>query len=72
MIDLRNTLSNLGLPIRKKSYMIGDNGTLVVSSITPHVNIHKRHLALSFCKVREAVVAKIISYHFVKGVNNLA
>ena len=72
VIDLRNILRYLGVPIRKKSFIFGDNDTVVNGSATPHVKIHKRHAALPFHLVREAIVSKIISYHFIKGVINPA
>ena len=40
--------------------------------MTPHGKIHKRHVALSFHRVREAIAAKIISYHFIDGKDNPA
>ena len=45
VIDLRNALRHLGVPIRKKSFMFGDNITVVNGSTTPHAKIHKRHVA---------------------------
>ena len=48
IIDLRNTLRYLGVPICKKSYMFGDNESVVNSSSIPHAKLHKRHTALSF------------------------
>ena len=72
IIDLRNTLRCLGVPIRKKSFMFGDNATVVNGSTTPHAKIHKRHVALSFHRVREAIAAKIVSYYFIKGTLNPA
>ena len=35
-------------------------------------NTHKRHVALSFHRVRESIAAKIISYHFIEGKYNPA
>jgi hypothetical protein len=48
LVDLRNTLRYLGVPLREKSYMFGDNKSVVNSSTTPHAKLHKRHNALSF------------------------
>ena len=53
ILDLRITLSYLGVSIRSVSYMFGDNKSVVDSSMTPHGKIHKRHVALSFHHVRE-------------------
>ena len=67
MINLRNTLRHLGVHIRKKIYMFGDVNTVIDSSITLHAKKHKRHMALSLHRVREAIAAKIISHHFIRG-----
>ena len=70
-IDLRITLRYLGVPIRG-SYMFGDNESVVNSSIHPHAKLHKRHTALSFHRVREAIAAKIVLFYHIPGVLNVA
>jgi hypothetical protein len=72
VMDLRLTLRYLGVPIREKSYMFGDNKTVVESSIRPHAKLHKRHMALSFHRVREAIAAGIVGFYHVDGVRNPA
>ena len=70
MKGLRHALRYLDVPLREKSHMFGDNDTMVDSRMTPHAKFHKIHVALSFHRVREAIAAKIISYHFFRGVIN--
>ena len=72
IIDLRNTLRYLGVPINKSSYMFGDNESVVGSSSIPHAKLHKRHTALSFHKVREAVAAGYVSFNYLPGSDNPA
>jgi hypothetical protein len=72
VIDLRTTLRYLGVPIREMSYMFGDNKTVVDSSTIPHAKLHKRHNALSFHRVREAVAAKFIGLYHLPGEFNPA
>ena len=48
IIDLQNTLHYLGLSINEKSYMFGDNESVVKSSTNIYVKLHKRYNALSF------------------------
>ena len=67
IIDLRLTLRYLGVPIREKSYMFGDNKSVVDSSITLHAKLHKRHTMLSFHRVREAVASSMLSFSFLRG-----
>ena len=67
VIDLRCTLRYLGVPIRKKSYMFGDNESMVNSSTQVHAKLHKRHTILSFHRVREAVASGMIALHYMSG-----
>ena len=71
-IDYRNTLRYLGVPIRKEAYMFGDNKSVVDSSTIPHSKLHKRHNALSFHRVREAIAGDIIRFHHIPGEINPA
>src|SRR5574338_359057 len=64
IIDLRNTLRYLGVPICKKSYMFGDNESVVNSSSIPHAKLHKRHTALSFHHVQKVVASKYLGFYF--------
>jgi Reverse transcriptase (RNA-dependent DNA polymerase) len=67
IIDLRNTLRYLGVPIRSKSYMFGDNKSVVDSSTKVHAKLHKRHTMLSFHRVREAMASGMIGFYFIPG-----
>ncbi len=69
-IDLRQSLYYLGVPVRKKAYMFGDNESVVNSSSTPHAKLHKRHNALSFHRVREIIASKILGYYHVRSEQN--
>ena len=72
IIELRNLLRYLGVPINSKSYMFGDNKTVVDSSTIPEAKIQKRHVILSFHRVREAIASGIINFVHVDGDNNPA
>jgi hypothetical protein len=71
-IDLRLTLRYLGVPICNQSYMFGDNEAVVNSATKFDAKLHKRHTALSFHRVREAIAAKVIRYHHLAGEYNPA
>ena len=72
IIDIRTTLRYLGVPIRNKSYMFGDNRSVVTSSTIPNSTISKRHHLASYHRVREAIAAKYISFHWKDGKSNPA
>ena len=71
IMDIRYTLRYLGVPIRSKSYMFGDNRSVVTSATLPHSTLSKRHNILAFHQVREAIAARIIDFHWIKSEYNL-
>ena len=72
IIDLRTTLRYLGVPVKKRAYMFGDNESVVTSASIPHSSLNKRHNALSYHRVREAIAAKILAFLHIKGTTNPA
>ena len=72
VIDLRTTLRYLGVPVKSKSYMFGDNNSVVQSSTLPHSGLNKRHNALSYHRVHEAIAAKILGFFHIDGKKNPA
>jgi hypothetical protein len=72
IVDLRNTLRYLGVPIRDKSFMFGDNKSVVDSSMQVHAKLHKRHNILSFHRVREAIASGMVGFYYVEGQKNPA
>ncbi|MGL4933428.1 MAG: reverse transcriptase domain-containing protein, partial [Aeromonas sp.] len=71
IMDLRYTLRMLGVPIGD-SYMFGDNQSVVTNSTVPHSKLNKRHNALAYHRVREAIAAKILKFFHIEGKNNPA
>jgi hypothetical protein len=72
VIDLRLTLRYLGVPIEGPSFMFGDNESMVNTATVPQSKLAKRHNALSYHKVREAVAAGYVRLHHVAGAQNPA
>jgi hypothetical protein len=72
IIDLRTTMRYLGVPIREKSYVFGDNESVVKSAIHVHAKLHKRHNMLSFHFVREAIAAGYVNITHIPGKINPA
>jgi hypothetical protein len=72
IIDLRNTLRYLGVPIRVKSIVFGDNEAVVKSAKQIHSKLHKRHNMLSFHFVREAIEAGYVNLTHIPGRTNPA
>ena len=62
IVDIRQTLRYLGVPIKAKAYMFDDNKSVVTSSTAPHSLLSKRNNILSYHRVREAIAAKILVF----------
>ena len=72
IIDLRHILRYLGVSIKTKSYLFGDNRSVVTSSTLPHSTLGKRHNILAYHQVREAIASIILAYHWIRTVYNLS
>lgn len=72
VIDLRNTLRYFGVPLSGPTYMFGDNNSVILSASVPSSSLHKRHNALSYHRVREAIAAKIMWLFHISGKANPA
>ena len=53
-----------------KAYMFGDNKSVVTSSTIPQSILNKRHNMLSYHRVREAIAAKILEFHWCSSSQN--
>ena len=72
IINLRTTLRFFGVEVEEASYMFGDNQSVISSSTLPHSALNKRHNALSYHRVREAVAAGIVKFIHMFGESNSA
>lgn len=50
--------------------MFGDNKSAVDSSTIPHSKLHKRHNALSFHRIREAIAGNNIGFNHIPSKDN--
>ena len=69
---IRQTLRYLGAPIGDKSFLFGDNTSVVTKSILPHSTLIKSHNILAFHRVKEAVAAKIMDFFWIQSADNLS
>ena len=70
-MDMRYTLLMLGVPIID-SYMISDNQGVHTNSTVLDSQLNKRHNALAYHRVREAIAAKIMKFFKIDGKKNLS
>jgi hypothetical protein len=67
IMDLRYTLRMMRIPLDGPAWMFGDNQSVITSSNIPHSNLNRRHNALSYHRVREAIAAKILYFIHIAG-----
>ena len=70
IIDLRYTLMYLGVPVRSKSYMFGDNKSVVDSASIPTSALSKKSTLASYHRVREAIAAGYLQFNWKDGKSN--
>ena len=69
---LRLTLRYLGVPISGRSYLFGDNESVVTSGTVPHSQLSKRWHALSYHYTREAIASGMVGFYHIPGTQNPA
>ena len=72
ILDLRYTLMYLGVPVRSKSYMFGDNKSVVDSASIPSSTLSKKSTLASYHRVREAIAAGYLQFNWKDGKSNPA
>ena len=71
-MDIRQTLRYLGARIGSKSFLFGDNRSVVTSVTLPHSTLTKCHNILAFHRVREAIAAKLMAFYWIQSAYNLS
>ena len=72
IMDIRQTLRYLGVPIGAKSFLFGDNRSVVSSTTLPHSTLTKRHNILAIHRGREAIAAKLMAFYWIQSAYNLS
>ena len=58
--------------MKEATQVFGDNFSVITNAVDPEADLKKKHVALSFHVVREAVAAGIIEPYWLKGAYNLS
>ena len=72
IMDIRQTMRYLDAPVTTKSFLFGDNRSVVTSATLPHSTLTKRHNILAFHRVREAIAAKLMAFYWIQSAYNLS
>ena len=72
IMDHRVSLRYLGVHVLGPTYLFGDNRSVVDSSMKIASKLHKRHVLLSYHRVREAIAAGVLYFIHIPGAINPA
>jgi hypothetical protein len=71
-IALRYMLRCLGVPVSAPTNLYGDNFGTIQSATIPDGELKKKHIAISYHYVREAIAARIVNAVWIKSYENFA
>jgi hypothetical protein len=72
IIEIRYKLRMLGVPIKGPTAMFGDNMSVVINTTVPSSQLKKKHNAIAYHRVREAIAAKIVQLAHIPSKDNIA
>ena len=72
VLEYRYRLRMLGVPIDGPALMLGDNQSVVLNTTVPSSVLKKKHNAIAYHRVREAIAAKVIKFVHINSEDNFA
>ena len=72
IIEMRYVLCMLGIKVEKQSLLLGANMSVVVNTTLPSSQLKKKHNAIAYHRVREAIAAGIIRFAHINSKDNIA
>ena len=72
VMEVRYQLRMLGVPLEGPGLLLGDNMSVVLNTTVPSSVLKKKHNALAYGRVCEAIAAKIIRFAHIKSEDNQA
>jgi hypothetical protein len=72
IVEYRYKFRMLGIPIEGHALMLGDNASVIASTTIPSSPLRKKHNAVAYHRVREAIAAGIIKFAKIDSKDNLS
>ena len=72
ILAVRYKLRMLGVPVVGPAIMLGDNQSMILNCTLPSSTLKKKHNAVAYHRVREAVAAGIVQLAHVKSEHNFS
>jgi Reverse transcriptase (RNA-dependent DNA polymerase) len=70
--ELRYKLRMLGIPVTTSTSMYGDNMSVILNTTVPSSQLKKKHNAIAYHRVREAIAGKIVTLQHIPSTDNIA
>jgi hypothetical protein len=72
IIEVRYMLRMIGVPIDGPTLMLGDNMSVILNTTVPSSVLKKKHCAIGYHRVREAIAGGVLCFSHIKSVDNVA
>ena len=72
ILEYRYMLMMMGMNLEKYALLLGDNNSVVLNTTMPSSVLKKKHCAVSYHKIREAIAAGIVRFSHISSENNYA
>jgi hypothetical protein len=71
-LEVKNMLRSLGVALDGPALMLGDNISVVLNATVPSSILKKKHNAIAYHLVREAIAARIVRFAYIKSEENVS
>ena len=72
IVEYRYILRMLGVPVNEPAMLLGDNESVILNTTVPSSVLEKKHNAIAYHRIREAIAGKIVSFAHVNSDYNRA
>ena len=72
IIEYRYALPMLGTPVDGPALMLRDNNSVILNTTVPSSTLKKKHNALAYHRIREAIAGGIMRFAHIASVENFA
>jgi hypothetical protein len=72
ILEIRYMLRSLGVALDGSALMLGDNLSVALNTTVPSSVLKKKHNAIAYHRVREAIVANIMRFAYIKSEENVS
>jgi hypothetical protein len=71
ILEVRYMLRSLGVVLDRPTLMLGDDMSVVLNTSVPSIVLKKKHNAIAYYRVREAIAAKVMRFAYIKSEENV-